>query len=101
MDRKLILNPEPLKLVAARPGPAPKRVHVLAIQRAASYRNGTQLRRVSVHLQGCSRAPSSDRSGWSVDTATEDRISRILDEADQHDVPVALDCTRCGGWSTL
>jgi hypothetical protein len=102
-DRRLEINPEPLKVVTARPGSPASRTPplALAIRRAATLRNGTHVRRVSVHQEGCPRLPSTESTGWTVAAATQDMIARTLDEADQADVPVAVSCRTCGGWTTV
>jgi transcriptional regulator with XRE-family HTH domain len=101
-DRRLTVNPDPLKVVAARPGDSsPDRDHVLALK-LAMRSDGTQLQRVSVHRDTCPRIPVVDgRNGWVGKIATRDEISHILDQADKTDVPVSISCRTCGGWSTL
>lgn len=104
-DRRLTINPEPLKVVTVRagePSPPPKPpALVLAIKRADTYRNGTRMRRVSVHRDDCPRTPSDGRAGWTVTAASQERISRALDEADRADVPVAVSCPTCRGWTAI
>jgi hypothetical protein len=101
-ERRLTVNPDPLKVVAARPGgPAPDRDHVLALKLAIRS-DGTHLQRVSIHRATCPRTPVVDgKNGWVSKIATRDEISHILDQADKTDVPVSISCRTCGGWSTL
>jgi hypothetical protein len=96
------VNPAPLKVVESRAGePAPQPIMMLAVKRGTQYRNGTLMRRVSVHREGCLRIPAQDSTGWSVTAASHKSISGVLDEADRADVPTAVSCSTCGGWSVL
>lgn len=100
--RRLQVNPDPLKVVAARPGGATApATMMLAIKRGETYRNSTLMRRVSVHREGCPRIPAHEFTGWSVTAASQKTIQGVLNEADRCGVPTAVSCRTCGGWSTL
>ncbi|MFE0472390.1 helix-turn-helix domain-containing protein [Streptomyces sp. NPDC058947] len=101
-ERRLTVNPDPLKVVAERPGgSAPDRDHVLALK-LAMRPDGTDLQRVSIHREGCPRIPVVDgRNGWVSKIATRDEIGRVVEQADKADVPTSISCRTCGGWSSL
>lgn len=100
-DRRLEINPDPLQMVTARPAAASPPPQVLAIKHADSYRNGTRMRRVSVHRESCPRLPADGTTGWSITPASQEKIAAVLDEADQADVPVSISCRTCGGWTSV
>lgn len=101
--RRLAVNPDPLRVVDARPGAAPERGHVLAVKPAkGASADDRNLRRVSVHRTDCPRIPSTP--GWVVKTASREEVSRLLgkvDEITEIDVHVSVSCRTCGGWSAL
>jgi hypothetical protein len=101
-ERRLTVNPDPLKVVAARPGgPVPDRDHILALK-LSMRSDGTHLQRVSIHREGCPRTPVIDgRNGWVSKIATRDEIGRTLEQADKAEVPASISCRTCGGWSAL
>lgn len=101
--RRLTVNPDPLRVVDARPGAAPERGHVLAVKPAkGASADDCTLRRVSVHRTGCPRIPSA--RGWVVKAASREEVSRLLgtvDEETEIEVQVSVSCRTCGGWSAL
>lgn len=101
-ERRLEINPEPLKVVTARAGASAAAPQlVLAVKRAATLRNGTHVRRASIHQEWCPRLPSGQNTGWTATAATQDMIAHTLDEADEAGVPVSISCRTCGGWTTV
>lgn len=97
-ERKLIVNPEPLKIVEARAGEERpvKRQYVICTLWTVNRPGVPQrMRRISVHVKGCAHIPFAHNN----QPGTSDDVSKALAEADSHGAQQAISCRGCGGWT--
>ena len=94
-ERRLNVNPEPLKIVEARAGESRPVERVFVICTVARKDRPQKLRRVSIHRKGCAHISlACDRR-----TGNNDEVSRILEQADRDSAQQAISCRGCGGWT--
>lgn len=98
--RRIVLNPAPLKMVAARPGdPAPAPEYLVC-----RLSRGGVLLRASVHKEYCPVAPKDGTilgSGaqWSVQKCNWEEMHRQYGRIDDMGIEMNVWCPRCRGWS--
>ena len=93
--RRLVVNPEPLKIVEARAGEKRPAERVFVICTVTTVAEPKRIRRISIHRKGCAHISlSCDREAGS-----SDRVSKALAEADSHGAQQAISCRGCGGWT--
>jgi hypothetical protein len=100
-ERRLAVNPEPLKIVEARPGDKVIELKYLFAQRVGK---SGRLLAASVHRDWCRRAPRTgtrlkDGSKWSSTEVTLDQVNAAVGEAEKKEIEVKVWCSSCGGWS--
>lgn len=99
-DRKLIVNPEPLKIVKARAGEnvPVERVYVICTLSAVAVKGKPgRLRRISIHVKGCEQISLS----YNRRAGSSDDVSRALAAADRDGAEQAISCRGCGGWTVV
>lgn len=92
-ERRLVVNPEPLRLVKAPPE------EKLLVCRLIRHDKTIKM---SVHKDGCQRAPEdgksrADGARWSVTAGTRGEMDKAVAEAE---VEPAVWCPTCRGWGT-
>lgn len=96
-ERRLIVNPEPLKIVQAHAEENAPVERVFVICTVFTKAEPTRIRRISVHVKGCAQISLSyDRRAGS-----SDDVSNALAVADSHGAQQAISCRGCGGWTVV
>jgi hypothetical protein len=100
-ERRLVINPESLKVVEARPGDKVIELKYLFAQRVGK---SGRLLAASVHRDWCRKAPRTgtrrkDGSKWVSTEMTLDQVNAAVGKAEEMGVEPRAWCSSCGGWS--
>lgn len=95
-ERRLQINPEPLKTVEAKAGEK-RPVEQMYVICTVSAVKTQKIRRISIHRQRCAHIPlAADR-----ELGSGDEVSKALAKADSHGAQQAISCRGCGGWAVV
>lgn len=98
-DRRMVVNPEPLRFVAAKAGEPKPPVMFMVMQRTPTEEGGTTVSHGSVHREGCSKIPVGESGLWTVSPVSEPQIAVVLGVLTTAEIPVEYKCRTCGGWN--